>query len=398
MLVLIVHHTHVPMEKRPLAAAVGAVAVVRVASVWLWRPRKVEPAMREQWCRTARVAAVVPSYNEQPEAVIRTIRSLYAGTHRPDTVFVVDDGSKSRDGVADLIWRASRSAMDVRVLPMARNAGKRFAQTEAWLSTKRGEFDMWLIIDSDTTVAPRAVERMVAAFADSRIEAATSLILPRNRGLMALMQEVEYARCVLVGRLLWNWLGAVEVISGGFSAVRDHVVRDNLDRYLEGFWGTHLGDDRHMAILANATGRVVVIPESRSYTEVPTGMRKLVKQRTRWARSYFLGVAWAVRYMPRSKIAAVMAWLMGYSVVGYVLIGYVAARVSWTQVPSLLLWVSIVSWVQAYRYLREPSPDPRRQFLAWLISPLQTMFGMFVLTPVKVWALLTCRRNAWGTR
>jgi hypothetical protein len=65
---------------------------------------------------------------------------------------------------------------------------------------------------------------------------------------------------------------------------------------------------------------------------------------------------------------------------------------------SLWAYAAVLVWARSLRYLAEPHPRPLVQYAAWLSTPLQQILGILVLTPLKIYALATCRRSTWGTR
>lgn len=370
---------------------------MRVGSAWAWRP--TPQPVDDSYVETVTVGVVIPSYNEHVDAVVATIRSLREQTRTPDVVYVVDDGSTDRSGIGELMFRATLSDMRVEILPMAANRGKRFAQAEAWKSER---CSLWALIDSDTTLSPDAMERMVATFADPDIHAATSLILPRQRGgLLQAIQEIEYGKGQLVDRLMCNWLGAVPSISGGFSMVREHVVQQNIEAYLDGWWGQHMGDDRHVCILANVTGKVIEVPEAMSWTAVPDTLPKLLKQRTRWAKSPYLATVWAVRKLGwKARITKVVLYFMAMRLVSYVFFALLLTTMTahLAQVWYFLMYLAVFSWLRSFSYLTIPHPEPRYQYLCWLIAPVSQVFSLLVYIPVQLYALVTVRKGGWGTR
>ncbi|HEX6256971.1 MAG TPA: glycosyltransferase family 2 protein [Euzebyales bacterium] len=382
----------------PLATAAAVWVLIRLAIMWIYKPtrRPVPPG----FARSVRAAALVPAYNEDPASVLATLRSLESQTRAPDRVFFIDDGSKDRSAVDAARDHARQSSLDIQVIALTENRGKRFAQDAAWARTRPGEFDVWLFIDSDTTLADDAIERMLETFADERIDAATSLILPRNRNsVFARLQETEYANGILFERALAGVLGAVPVMSGGFCAVRDAVVFWNRRRYLEGYWGQHISDDRHLAILAGATGRVVTQTAARSYTEAPTHWRPYLKQRIRWQRGAWIGQFWTIAHLPANRW---MWWVVAGQIAVFpaalTLIVIALAVVPLSKVVALWAYVAVLVLARSLRYLAEPHPRPFVQYAAWLTTPFQQLVGLFVLTPLKVYALATCRRGSWGTR
>jgi hyaluronan synthase len=380
-----------------MAAIAVTWIVVRLAVAWTYQPTR-RPVERT-FVQDIRAAALVPAYNEEPRSIVATLRSLEDQTRPPDIVYVVDDGSDNPHGLNAAIDYLRRSTINIRVLPLRANCGKRHAQATAWAWAQPDEYDIWLLVDSDTTLAHDAVERMLEPFADDRVHAATSLILPRNRSIFARMQETEYANGILFERAISGALGAVPVMSGGFCAVRDSVICRNLDTYLAGYWGQHISDDRHLAILAGQTGRVVTQPAGRSYTQSPTHWRKYLRQRVRWQRGAWLGQFWTITQTPVNR------W-MWWVVAGHLAVFPAALALLVTtfmtlpasKLLSLWAYAAVLVWARSLRYLAEPHPRPLVQYAAWLSTPLQQILGILVLTPLKIYALATCRRSTWGTR
>ena len=65
---------------------------------------------------------------------------------------------------------------------------------------------------------------------------------------------------------------------------------------------------------------------------------------------------------------------------------------------SLWVYVAVLVWARSLRYLAEPHPRRLVRYAAWLSTPFQQLLGLFVLTPLKIYALATCRSGTWGTR
>lgn len=376
--------------------------LLNLSVAWGYRPGwRTPPEATAAYLRYTRAAVIVPVYNERPDALLATLASLDRQTRPPDTVFVVDDGSADTAALhAALDYARDGDRAHIRLLPQPTNRGKRFAQAAAWAWTTRGDYDVWLFVDSDTTLADDAVEHMLGTFANHRVNAATSLILPRNHHHpFAPFQAIEYAVGILADRAGAAVVGAVPVMSGGFCAVRDRVVRGNVDRYLDGWWGQHIGDDRHLATLAGMTGRVITQFHARSYTTVPTTVRGYLRQRVRWARSAWVGQLWTLRHTSPRRW---MWWVIAFQALRdplllTVVVGVVRALPAdaW---PTLGMYLVVLTWVRGMRFLGELHPRPWVQFTAWLLAPAQLVVAVAVLLPVRTYALLTARRSGWLTR
>lgn len=102
------------------------------------------------------VSTIIPVYN-RAGMLREAVESVFAQTHRPTEVIVVDDGSTDdTSSVADDI--AGRHPREVRVIHQS-NAGAGLAR-EAGRRESRGEFIQYL--DSDDVLMPRKFELQVA--------------------------------------------------------------------------------------------------------------------------------------------------------------------------------------------------------------------------------------------
>ncbi|GIU99163.1 MAG: hypothetical protein KatS3mg014_0779 [Actinomycetota bacterium] len=105
-------------------------------------------------------------------------------------------------------------------------------------------------------------------------------------GWLERFQIVEYARAFFLGRTGWTRLGTVLIISGAFGLFRrDAVVR------VGGFWTGTVGEDMELLLRlhreyrrAGLPYRIVVAPDPICWTEVPSDLRTLLRQRSRWHR------------------------------------------------------------------------------------------------------------------
>src|SRR5437899_13085839 len=117
----------------------------------------------------ADVTVIVPAFNEAA-SVADTIRSLQAQTARPREIIVVDDCST--DGTGDV----ARALGVTVVRPPANTGSKAGAQTFALRSLRT---PLTIAVDSYTVVAVDAIERLLLAFAQSRVAAACCFVLPQ---------------------------------------------------------------------------------------------------------------------------------------------------------------------------------------------------------------------------
>ncbi|MFB8201802.1 bifunctional polysaccharide deacetylase/glycosyltransferase family 2 protein [Kitasatospora purpeofusca] len=217
------------------------------------------------------VSVVVPAYNEQ-ETIAACVRALLAGGCPDIDVVVVDDGSG--DGTA----AAARTVADPRVRVLTQpNRGKPAALNAG---VAHAAHDLILMVDADTVLAPGAVARLIADFADPSVGAVAGNTKVANRtGLLPLWQHLEYVMSFGLERRLFDLLGASPTVPGAIGAFRREALES-----CGGISADTLAEDTDIAMaLCRAGWRVVYRSDAHAATHVPTTVRALWHQRYRWA-------------------------------------------------------------------------------------------------------------------
>jgi cellulose synthase/poly-beta-1,6-N-acetylglucosamine synthase-like glycosyltransferase len=112
---------------------------------------------------------------------------------------------------------------------------------------------------------------------------------------LAGIQAVEYLRAFLFGRPGWNRLGGNLLISGAFGLFRRQRLLDT-DGYAQS-----VGEDMELVVRLRRHGydtgqpaRIEFVTDPVAWTETPTKLRQLGRQRERWQRG-FTDVLWRHR-------------------------------------------------------------------------------------------------------
>ncbi|MGE0360498.1 MAG: glycosyltransferase [Vicinamibacterales bacterium] len=266
-----------------------------------------------------RVSILVPAYNETV-SIVDSLRSLLTLQYPYYEVVLVNDGS-SDDTMARLLEAYDlyevppavmrrlrtervrayyRSRTWSKLLVVDKNNGGKADSLNVALDAAR--FPYVLACDADTLIEPDALLRLARPFLfDQKIAAVGGTIRVVNScrvadgrvvdarvdgRWLAGIQTVEYLRAFLFGRLGWNLLGGNLIISGAFGLFR----RDYLTEIL-GYATSTVTEDfelivrlqRHLRERA-IPGKVVFIPDPVAWTEVPTSIAVLGRQRERWHR------------------------------------------------------------------------------------------------------------------
>jgi cellulose synthase/poly-beta-1,6-N-acetylglucosamine synthase-like glycosyltransferase len=232
--------------------------------------RRVEREARARLRYLGPVSVIVPAYNESAN-IAATVRSLIDSDYPRLEVIVVDDGSS--DGTAGIVERLRLPG--VHVVRQA-NAGKP-AALNTGLSYARGE--ILVLVDGDTVFEPDAIGRLVQPLADPDVGAVSGNTKVANRkGLLGRWQHLEYVIGFNLDRRMFDVAQCMPTVPGAIGAFRRAAVHD-----VGGVSSETLAEDTDftMAIL-RAGWRVVYVPDALAWTEAPSSLRQLWRQRYRW--------------------------------------------------------------------------------------------------------------------
>ena len=122
------------------------------------------------------VSVIVPTYNSLPE-LTRSVGSVMGQTIDPDRMELIAVDDCSTDGTYEELQRFAREWSGMHVFQMAENSGSGGAPRNLALDNASGRYVFML--DSDDSLAPDALERMVE-YAD---ENGTEIVLPQLEGV-----------------------------------------------------------------------------------------------------------------------------------------------------------------------------------------------------------------------
>lgn len=216
------------------------------------------------------VSVVVPAYNEQA-GIEATVRSLVATGYPGLEVIVVDDGST--DTTAQVV--RSLDLPGVRLVQQP-NAGKAAALRTG---IAQAAHDTLVLVDADTVFEPDAVVNLVAALDDPEVGAVSGNTKVANRGgLLGRWQHLEYVVGFNLDRRMFDVLDCITTVPGAIGAFRRQAVTD-----AGGVSSDTLAEDTDLTMAVTRAGwRVVYEQSAIAWTEAPSTLRQLWKQRYRW--------------------------------------------------------------------------------------------------------------------
>ncbi len=268
------------------------------------------------------VTILVPAYNEGP-VIAESVRSLLSSQYLELEVMVINDGSK--DDTLDVMIREF-GMVNVDRVPRARLPTKEVRQVLASPQEPRlvvvdkvnggkadalnvglvhARYPLVCAIDGDTLLDPGALARLVWEFQaapetvavggivrivnGSDVRDGRLMEVRSPRELLVNLQILEYLRAFLGGRIAWSRMGMLVIISGAFGLFR----RDALVE-VGGWDPTTVGEDAELVLRlhrrrreAGQPCRVTFFPDPICWTEAPSSLKVLIRQRDRWQRGLF---------------------------------------------------------------------------------------------------------------
>jgi cellulose synthase/poly-beta-1,6-N-acetylglucosamine synthase-like glycosyltransferase len=269
---------------------------------------------------TPPVSIILPAYNEEA-GVVASVRSLLDLRYPRHEVIVVNDGST--DGTLDRL-REAFALVPVRealrtLIPTApvrgsyvsrvhpnlcvldkENGGKADALNAGINASSHAYF---CAIDADAVLEQDSLLRIILPFVDDPdlVAAAGGIVRVANGAVIesgrlvefrlptshiARFQILEYFRAFLVGRLGFDSVNAVLIISGAFGLFKRELVET-----VGGYAHNTVGEDAEL--VARLHGylrrrgeeyRIRFVPNPVCWTEAPSDVKTLSRQRRRWQR------------------------------------------------------------------------------------------------------------------
>lgn len=239
-----------------------------------------EKKRKGELLRYPEISILVPAYNEE-NYIGKCIEALLEADYpaHKKKIVVIDDGST--DDTFTEAMSYGRKEENVKVLHK-KNGGKHSALNFGLMFV---ESEIIFSIDADSIVSRPALKLMVRRFLQSDdIGAIAGNVKVLNQdGFLTRCQALEYMVGINIFRSALDILGSVSVVPGCLGAFRRKFLKGG------GLYDPNtLTEDFDVTIKMRKLGKTVqASPDARVYTEVPTTLKDLYKQRIRWYRGTF---------------------------------------------------------------------------------------------------------------
>jgi len=257
------------------------------------------------------ISILVPVYNEG--VVLQySIESLLDIDYPNYEIIIVNDGSTDdTSAVAEELvgHQRGRSGLVKISLINKPNSGKAKA-LNAGIQYSEAQFI--LCMDGDSQLTPNSLRMAVRHFIDPAVGAVAGNVKVQNRKhLLTDLQALEYLEGLNMPRSAQGFIQMVNIIPGPIGLFRKAALRD------AGFYSSDtFAEDADITLKILAQNwKIIYEPNAIAYTEAPSSIHQLLKQRYRWTR----GILQAIRKHKRHLINptvnfnnSIILWQMFY--------------------------------------------------------------------------------------
>ena len=270
-----------------------------------------------------RISIIAPAFNES-KTIIDNVRTLLALYYNNFEVILVNDGStddtfnKVKEAYELIrvnyyfdyrlpcerikgVYKSNNPSYN-RLTVIDKNNGGKADSLNAGINICHS--NLFISIDADSIIEPDSILKLVKPFLEEKerkvigtggvIRIVNSCDVERGhireikipQKILPRLQVLEYTRAFLLGRMAWSHLDGLMLISGAMGIFdRETVIKAG------GYSIKTVGEDMELVLRMrrymtehDQKYEVTYIPDPLCWTEVPSDLKSLRKQRTRWTR------------------------------------------------------------------------------------------------------------------
>jgi hyaluronan synthase len=262
--------------------------------------------------------------------------------------------------------------------------------------------ELVIFVDSDTFLYKDALRRLVCGFEDPTLGACSGQTVVENAAVNTLtgLQEVRYYLSFKMMKASESVFSCVTCCPGCLSAYRREYLLKVLPPWLnQRFMGAAatFGDDRSLTNFILKNYRVIYNESAIASTIVPETWKRYLTQQARWKKSWLRETLIAAKFMYAKHPAAAISFYIS-SVCSMLSPLMVFRAMVWQYAESDAIFIYytlgliLIGMLQCLYFLMK-RPGGR-----WLLGMLMVASQIVIMGPQTYYAMLTMRRNHWGTR
>jgi len=295
---------------------------------------------------TPPITVIVPAHNEE-RSIVSSVGALLGLDYPSLEVIVVNDGSSDATverlqeayglQTARILYIADIATAPVRAIYRSPLEPRLFVLDKKGAGCKADAINAGInaatspyvcVVDADSILERESLVRiMVGVLSDpGRVIAVGGIVRVLNGSRVVdnqieqvrlpnrpieVMQVIEYLRAFLVGREGWACFNMLPIISGAFG-----IFRRDLVKQVGGFRTHAVGEDLDLVIRMHRRQHeehrpyhINFIPDPTCWTEVPTDLKSLARQRARWHKG-LIDTLWPNRDMLFRARYGRVGWLV----------------------------------------------------------------------------------------
>lgn len=264
------------------------------------------------------VSVIIPAYNEE-KSILNSVQSCLNQSYKNIEVIIVNDGSKDQTaerlikkfslledsiGINKILSKSKINSvfksLDGKIVLINKENSGKADSLNVGISYSSNEYVG--SIDADSVLDSVALDRVMQEFfMNKNLIALGASVLVGNgseisngkvkrikmpRSFLEFCQLIEYTQIFLMGRVSVDFLKSTMIVSGAFGFFKkSHLLR------IGGYDIHSVGEDMDIIVRLHKflTSRkekyeIAFIPDSLCWTEVPSDLKTLGRQRNRWQR------------------------------------------------------------------------------------------------------------------
>jgi biofilm PGA synthesis N-glycosyltransferase PgaC len=284
--------------------------------------------------RRYKLALLIAAHNE--ELVIgATIKSAIRAGIKPRDIFVVDDNSSDQTAIIAANLLGASNVLTVK------RSGKAKALRQAIDHFRLIKRYSWLhLADADGVFGPGyfRIFRKALTASNHEVVAVTGHIQSLRGGWISKYRVYEYSIGLEIIRRIQHWFGVIPVMPGPTSCFRSNIIdrlEFEVDSLTEDF-------DITLQIHRKKLGKILFVPQARTFTQDPKDLADYIKQIQRWYRGNFQCMQRHRIGLRLQRIDAYLTYLMTEQLI-YLLELMAMPLVAWYYNSYRILAVSFLS-------------------------------------------------------
>lgn len=365
------------------------------------------------------ISCILAVYNE--EFVIRKcVDSLLNSTYENKEIIIVNDCSKDR--TKEIL---SEYKSKIKVINLPKNVGKKKAIAEG---IKISNGDIFVFTDSDTIVEKDAIEKCVEIFMNYPNVGSVSGhvgVMNAQENFLTKIQDSWYETQFSVKKATESAYGAVSCVSGPLALFRKEAIYNYIPAWQN---DTFLGQEFRFATDRQLTGyvlgqkyigkdlkkkfadspfvkdidyeprdwKIVYCKSAKAYTVVPNTLNKLLKQHTRWKKSFIRNLFFTGSFYWRKNPVIVTRYYLGimFTLVGpLIAMRHIIYLPSYGNIWSPVLYIAGIMIIGTLYGCMAKINNPKSK--TWKYRPFMSILSTLVVSWLLFYAIITMKKSVW---